>query len=227
MSLTLVIGNRNYSSWSLRAWLYMRASGLSFAEVRIPMFTPAWEDEVRKYSPAGRVPVLLDGAITVWDSLAIMEHLLETSPGAIGWPSEPVARALARSVTAEMHAGFLAVRGELPQNLRRRAPTAISARARRQIDRICEIWRSCRAQHGSSGPWLFGEFSIADAMYTPMALRFSSYQVEVGEVEAAYIRAIEDHPAVKEWVSGARAETESIAMFDAIAPLGETQATLG
>jgi glutathione S-transferase len=227
MALTLILGNRTYSSWSLRAWLYMRASGLSFAEVRIPMFTPTWEAEVRKVSPAGRVPVLLDGDLVVWDSLAIMEHLLEKTPGAVGWPSDPKARARARSVSAEMHGGFMAVRGELPQNLRRRAPTAISVQARQQIDRITEIWRSCRAEFGEGGPWLFGGFSIADVMYTPVALRFVSYQIPLGPVEAGYVRAVEEHPAVREWALAAKAEVETIPAFDDVAPLEQTSVTLG
>ena len=165
--LELVIGNRNYSSWSLRAWLYLRESGMTFKTIQIPLFTGSWRETLARYSPAGRVPVLIDGDLAIWDSLAIIEHLQESAPGALGWPREPRARAEARSISAEMHSGFLAIRNELPQNLRvrrERSPNELSQPCQRQIERIQTIWRDCRERYAARGKWLFGELCIADVM---------------------------------------------------------------
>ncbi len=136
MSLTLVIGNRNYSSWSLRAWLYLRESGLEFEEIFISLHIGNWREEVSKYTPAGRVPVLIDDDITVWDTMAIMAYLLDRHPNAIGWPADPMEKALAQSISAEMHSGFLAIRGGLPQNIRIRRSATVSDECRAQIGRV-------------------------------------------------------------------------------------------
>ena len=153
MSLTLVIGNRNYSSWSLRAWLYLRESGLEFDEVFISLHTGNWREALAKYTSAGRVPVLIDDDVTVWDSMAIMAHLLERHPGAVGWPADPIQRALARSISAEMHSGFLAIRAEMPQNIRIRRTAAMSDQCRAQIDRVQAIWHDCRERSGDRGQY--------------------------------------------------------------------------
>ncbi len=167
----LVIGNKNYSSWSLRAWLALRNMGLEFTELRIPLRMPGYRDEIRKHNPAGRVPALQDGHHTIWDSLAICEYAAETYPPA--WPEDRDSRSLARSVSAEMHSSFAALREALPMNCRARGRrVAASEEVSRDIARVQEIWRSCRSRHSDDGPWLFGPFCIADAMYAPVASRF-------------------------------------------------------
>jgi len=222
----LVIGNKNYSSWSLRAWLYLRQGAIAFEEIRIPLFTESdWRAELRRYTPAGRVPVLLDGKHSVWDTQAIFEYLLEREPQAVGWPADARARAVARSVSAEMHSGFLAIRDELPQNLRARRPRApgeLSEACRREIERIEEIWTTCRRGHGDGGPWLFGAFSIADVMFAPVALRFLTYAVPVGPDAEDFIRAVEGLPAVQDWIRESEAEPERLPFIDNLLPASQT-----
>ena len=189
----LIIGNRNYSSWSLRAWLYLKTSQLDFEVQRVALFDEDWASTINTLSPAGRVPILIDGEQTVWDSLAIVAHLREREAGALDWPAAPAARAHARSIVAEMHSGFLAVRGELPQNLKRSQPIdpeSLSEACRQQIRRINIMWRELRDQHAGAGPWLFGEFSIADVFYAPVALRFSSYGIKLSRAANDYIGAV-------------------------------------
>lgn len=206
--MKLVIGNKNYSSWSLRAWLALKATGLPFDEVLIDLDAPDTGARIAAHSAAGRVPILVDGDLTVWDSLAICEYLAEKVPAAGLWPDEPAARATARAITAEMHAGFGGVRSHYPMNIRRavasREPTP-SARA--DIARISAIWREMRETYGSGGPYLFGRFTIADAFYAPVASRFRTYAVPLGQVQADYVAAIFAHPAMAEWVEAGRAET--------------------
>ncbi len=228
--LKLIIGNRNYSSWSLRAWLYMAESGLELEVVRIPMFTESWASKVSKYSPAGRVPVLLDGDVTVWDSTAIIQHLSERFSDVVGWPEEPKARAHARSVSAEMHSGFIAIRGELPQNIRRRSRldrATLSAGCNAQIDRVFEIWSDCRSRYSNDGPWLFGTFSIADVMFAPVALRFQSYGIDVPQPAAEFLDAVTTNERVQEWSVAAEAEAESIEFIDNLTPADASPLTLG
>jgi glutathione S-transferase len=215
MSLTLVIGNKNYSSWSLRPWLYMRHFDIAFEEVRIPLYRPDSHEQIQRYSPSGKVPVLIEGENIVWDSLAILEFMAEHIPYARGWPERIAARAFARSVCAEMHSGFAALRSECGMNCRREPrPKTLSPDAHRDIARIRQIWQQCRAHFGSGGPWLMGEFSIVDAMYAPVVLRFHQYALEAGPVEHAYIATMLAHPALQEWVKAGQAETETIEMLD-------------
>jgi len=226
----LVIANRNYSSWSLRAWLYLAESRIEFEEVRIPLFTGTWQEEIARYSPGGRVPVLLDDDITVWDSMAIMEYVREQRPDAVGWPEAAAARAHARSVSAEMHSGFLALRDELPQNLRaRRRMEAgrLSASCRQQIARVDGIWADCRRQYGEAGTWLFGDFSIADVMFAPVALRFVTYSIPVSEPSQAFVDAICSLESVQLWIEAARAESESLPFIDDLVPAEDSPLTLG
>ncbi|MEJ2132184.1 MAG: glutathione S-transferase family protein [Gammaproteobacteria bacterium] len=206
MSLTLVIGNRNYSSWSLRAWLYLRESHLEFEEVFIPLHVGEWRKEIAKYSPAGRVPVLIDDDITVWDTMAIMAYLLERQPDAVGWPTDRAERALARSISAEMHSGFLALRDELPQNIRIRRSAPQSELCRAQIHRVQTIWNDCRERFGHRGPWLFGTFGIADVMFVPVALRFVTYGIPVEGRAQEFVDAVLESPSVQEWIGAAHAE---------------------
>jgi len=203
--LTLVIGNRNYSSWSLRPWILMRHLGLRFEEKVIPLQTPEFKDEALKHSPSGRVPILHHDDITVWDSLAICEYIAELTGK--GWPSQSGARAVARSVCAEMHSGFANLRMEWPMNARaRNRRTLMTPGLEADIDRIEEIWLDCRRRFGASGPWLFGEFSIADAMYMPVVLRFNTYGTQISDNARWYIATAIENPLVQEWVLASKEE---------------------
>jgi glutathione S-transferase len=213
--LTLVIGNKNYSSWSLRPWLLLREKHVPFTEIRIPLYQPGSAQQIARYSPAGKVPVLLDGATRVWESLAICEWVAERFPEAGGWPEAPAARALARSVASEMHAGFASLRAELPMTCRgRRRGVIPSAAARAQIDRVLAIWRDCREQHGRGGDFLFGRFGIADAMFAPVAIRFQAYGIELSGAERDYAEAVLALPSLREWVADAKAESEILPQFE-------------
>ncbi|MDX1512357.1 MAG: glutathione S-transferase family protein [Gammaproteobacteria bacterium] len=210
--LTLVIGNKCYSSWSLRAWLFLKHSGISFNEHRIPLDTEQWRREIHDHSPSGKVPVLKHGDLCVWDTMAICEYVSENFLDGGGWPPNPNARAMARSVSAEMHSGFPHLRTHLPMNCRRRFPEfPIPDAAAMDIARILEIWRFCRTNYAVEGPWLFGEFSIADAMYAPVALRFHGYDVNLSGVEGNYVNTILGDEAVREWIDAAYVEAEVIA----------------
>ncbi len=209
--LELIIGNKNYSSWSLRPWLVLRHAGIPFTETRLALFTDEWCHSIARYSPSGKVPVLRTRSLAIWDSLAICEYVNERFPEAELWPEETDDRALARSVSAEMHSGFGALREALPMNCRLKlSEFGIEDRVRCDIDRVCAIWRETRSRFAKQGAWLFGRFSIADAMYAPVALRFSSYAVELAPPERAYVDTVLEHPAVREWVEAARRETEVI-----------------
>ncbi len=212
---TLIIGNRNYSSWSLRAWLALEATGCDFDEVVIPLGRPETTTEILRWSPTGRVPALRDGDIVLWDSLAICEHLAEAHPEAALWPSNPVARAAARSVVAEMHSGFVALRKHLPMNLRAHYPGAgREPGVDEDIARITTIWEECRKTHGASGELLFGEFTIADAFFAPVVSRFLTYGVAPDGIAGRYMDAVWALPAMRRWAEGARAEPWSVASFD-------------
>ena len=213
----LVIGNKNYSSWSLRPWLYLRRHHLDFQELRLPLDSDEFQREIRALSPSGRVPVLHDGELVVWDSLAILEYLAEQHPETAGWPAEASVRAHARSVAAEMHAGFADLRSELPMNCRRRSPPpALSALARRDIERVQTIWRHARERYGDGGDFLFGPFGIADAMYAPVASRFVSYGIQLDAVCRAYVDAIFALSAMQDWLNDAAGEVESLAKYEAV-----------
>jgi glutathione S-transferase len=205
----LVIGNHNYSSWSLRPWLVLKHLGLPFALERIALDQPDTAARIRRHSPAGRVPVLIEGEVAIWDSLAIIEHLADAHPAL--WPVDPAARAMARAVAAEMHSGFQALRNELPMNIRatgRKVTPSPAAAA--DIERIIAIWSAARARFGAGGPWLFGAFSAADAIYTPVASRFRTYGVTLPAPLAAYQATALGSPAMLEWTALALAEAESI-----------------
>lgn len=206
--LTLVVGSKNYSSWSLRPYLALAHTGQPFREVVIALDAPDTAAHIAKHSPSGRVPVLRHGELTLWDSLAICEYLAETFPEARLWPQDKAARAVARSVTAEMHSGFAALRQNLPMNIRARKPgqglDAPGVKA--DIQRIQALWSECRQRFGQGGPFLFGAFSIADAFYAPVVTRFVTYGVELDAVGAAYRDAVLGLPAMKQWMEDAAAE---------------------
>jgi glutathione S-transferase len=228
--LQLVIANRNYSSWSLRAWLCLVESSIEFEEIRIPLFTDQWREEIGRYSPVGRVPVLIDDGFSIWDSMAIIEYAREQFPGAVGWPDERNQRAHARSISAEMHSGFMALRDELPQNLRAHCPLdsqSLSEDCRQQIQRVDQIWGECRNENRSSGKWLFGTFSIADVMFAPVALRFVTYKIDVSPVAREFMDAVCGLQSVQQWIAAARKETESISFIDQRIPARDTDLTLG
>jgi glutathione S-transferase len=208
--LTLVIGNKNYSSWSLRPWMLLQRLGLEFREIVIRLDTPTSKDEIEKYSPSGRVPVLLDGNLGIWDSLAICEYVAELSGR--GWPHDPAARAVARSVCAEMHSGFGNLRMEWPMNARTRNRRTITTPGlEADIDRVDEIWNDCRRRFGAAGPWLFGEYCIADAMYAPVVLRFNTYGARISETARWYMAAALEDAILQSWLAAAKAEPWTIA----------------
>jgi glutathione S-transferase len=207
----LIIGNKNYSSWSLRAWLCLKQLGVKFDEVRIPLDTHTWQREIGKHSPSRMVPVLKNGEHVVWDSLAICEYASEQLGNGRGWPQPVDARAAARSVSAEMHSGFAALRDALPMNCRRRVSGFHAPEdAAKDIRRIRQIWRWCRETWGAEGEFLFGDFCIADAMYAPVVSRFHTYGVRMGPVEKAYMDAMTGLAAMQEWLQSATDESEVI-----------------
>jgi glutathione S-transferase len=201
---TLVVGNKNYSSWSLRGWLAARLAGIAFDEVVVRLSEPTSKDDLLRHSPAGKVPVLEHGACVVWDSLAIIEYLAEVRPEAGMWPADPGARAHARSIAAEMHSGFQALRAAMPMNLRKSLPSKGRGReVGEDIERICAIWRDCRERFGAAGPFLFGRFCAADVMYTPVATRFRTYAVELDDPCRDYVDAVLARPDFLEWHAAA------------------------
>ena len=209
---TLVIGNKCHSSWSLRPWILMRQLGVPFDEVLVPFTdpidTPEWKAQVRKYSPAGKVPALVDGDVAVWDSLAIVEYVAEMRSDLPVWPRERAARAMARSISAEMHSGFSALRSACPMNLGKKyGEKDRGAAVARDVARITEIWRAARERYGAEGPFLFGQFGAADAMYAPVVTRFDTYSVPVDPVSRAYMEAVLGTAAFREWRAAALAET--------------------
>jgi len=219
MTLKLVIGNKNYSSWSMRPWLAMRASGIPFEEIFIPLYTDnkADKDRILGFSRAGKVPALIDGDVTVWDSLSIIEYLAERFPDARLWPRDPAARAHARSTSAEMHSGFLPLRNECGMNLHRPVgAVTLSADAQSNVARVQEIWTECRDRHGKSGPYLFGAFTAADAMYAPVVHRFRTYAIKVSPQAQAYMDTMMAQPAFAEWTKAGLAETLVIEKFETV-----------
>ncbi len=209
--LSLVIGNKNYSSWSLRAWLILKQTGEPFQEIRIPLDTPTTHAAIARYSPSGRVPVLLHGSTVIWDSLAIAEYLAECFPSARLWPLDPMARAYARSVSAEMHSGFAKLRTHMPMDLRSTYPeTGRAPGVQADIDRILQIWQDCRERFGQAGVFLLGSFSIADAMYAPVVSRFRTYGVILPPLQQAYAEQIWALNSMQAWQADAISETEII-----------------
>ena len=199
--MQLVIGNNNYSSWSLRPWIAMKVLGIAFDEVRIPLYQPGSKERILGYSPAGKVPILRDGETVVWDSLAILEYLAERHRQV--WPADAAQRAKARAVSAEMHSGFARLREHMSMNTRKRYPgKGRTPEVLADIARIDAIWSEAK------GPFLFGAFTAADAMYAPVVLRFRTYEVEVRK--KSYMDAMLALPAMREWIEAAEREVESI-----------------
>jgi glutathione S-transferase len=214
--LTIYLGNKNYSSWSLRPWLVLKRTTVAFDEVVIPLYQPGSRETVLKYSPSGRVPVLHHGAVTVWESLAICEYLAETFPNFELWPKDPEARALARSVSTEMATGFRALREHLPMNVRSSFPNReFDPEIQADINRIMAIWRDCRTRFGEGqGEFLFGQFTIADAMFAPVVTRFRTYRIELEREADAYCDSVMALPAMQEWIVAAKNEPMIVEAFE-------------
>ncbi|HRX71550.1 MAG TPA: glutathione S-transferase family protein [Candidatus Competibacteraceae bacterium] len=209
-ALTLVLGNKTYSSWSLRPWLLLKHLAVDFQEIMVPLHAPDAAAHIARYSPSGRVPVLLDGDQVIWESLAIGETLAERYPNV--WPADAACRALARAAASEMHAGFAALREELPFNCRaRRSGVFPSAAAQADIARIVALWVTCRQTvQAGEGPWLFGPFTLADAMFAPVALRFYTYGIALPEAAQAYVDTVRQDRFIQAWIQAARQETTVI-----------------
>ncbi|HET6840056.1 MAG TPA: glutathione S-transferase family protein [Bradyrhizobium sp.] len=218
MTLKLVIGNKNYSSWSMRPWLALRANDIPFEEVLIPLYTgEADRQRLLSFAPSGKVPALVDGDVTIWDSLAIIEYLAERFPEKRLWPEDRAGRAHARSISAEMHSGFAALRNECGMNLHRPVrAVALSEDARANIARIQQIWIECRERYGKCGPYLFGAFGGADAMFAPVVHRFRTYAIEVAPEVQAYMATMMALPAFAEWTRAGLAETLVIERLETV-----------
>ena len=207
MALTLIIGNKNYSSWSFRPWIAMKTAGIAFDEIVISLEAADFKSRVLAHSGTGKVPVLVDGAIKVWESLAILEYLAEKFRGSQLWPGDPVARAHARAVASEMHAGFVPLRQHCPMNMWRPVkPRELPDEVAANVHRIDALWTDCRTRFGVGGPFLFGGYGAADAMYAPVVSRLHTYGIEVGEVARAYMAAVMALPAWAEWRAAALKE---------------------
>lgn len=213
--LTLYIGNRNYSSWSLRPWLFLKMNNIPFDEVRIPLYAAQSKAEILKVSPSGKVPLLVDGNLRVWDSLAICEHAIERFDPPSAWPRDAAARAEARSLVAEMHSGFGALRSQLSMNCRRApAPAPYDDAAADDIRRIDALWTSCRARFAAAGPGLFGAWSLVDAFYAPVVLRFDRYCLPCSPAARDWMDAVLALPGMQQWVAAARREAEVLPQFE-------------
>jgi glutathione S-transferase len=209
MSMTLVIGTRKWSSWSLRPWIALKQAGLPFQEVTIALRQPDTKARILEYSPSGKIPVLIDGAVVVWESLAILDHLADRFPTRGLWPAEPVARGHARAISSEMHAGFAALRRELGMDVSAELPAPdLTPDAKADVARIQTIWREARQRFGGAGPFLFGRFTNADAMFAPVATRFRTYGIELDPVCRDYADAVLNLPSMIAWYRLAEAEPE-------------------
>jgi glutathione S-transferase len=207
MALRLILGNKNYSSWSFRPWIGLKAAGVPFEETIVPLFEPGSRERILEASPAGKVPVLIDGDVHVWESLAILEYVAETFPEAHLWPADRATRAHARAISGEMHAGFTGLRRHCPMNMWRPVKKrSLTSEAAADVARIDALWADCRRRFGGEGPFLFGHFSAADAMYAPVVSRFHTYAVDVGAESRAYMDAIMALPAWREWQTAALTE---------------------
>jgi glutathione S-transferase len=211
----IVIGNKKYSSWSLRGWLALKHVGVPFEEILIPLDQPNTQERIARYSPSGRVPALIDGDVVVWDSLAICEYLSEQFPDRHLWPADRKARAVARSISAEMHSGFQNLRNDLSMKIAESIPTSmLRPEVKEEIRRIIAIWTDCRQRFAGDKPFLFGDFSSADVMFAPVVSRFRTYGVPLEGTAAAYAETIWKLPAMQEWLAGAKGESLRMARYE-------------
>ena len=217
--MKLILGNKNYSSWSLRGWLAAKQSGLAFEELTVPLKGDDWDQTKREMGEiqpsSGKVPILLDGEAFIWDSLAIMEYLADRVGRDRFWPKNEIERGMARAMVAEMHSSYPALRAQLPMNIRRRVTlTDLTDQTKNDIVRILQLWAEARARHGSSGPFLFGTFGAADIFYAPVVSRFISYSISVPGFAQSYMDAIWEHDWMKQWIAAAEAEEWAIEQFE-------------
>jgi glutathione S-transferase len=213
--LKIVIGNKKYSSWSLRGWLALKHVGVPFEEILIPLDQPNTQERIARYSPSGKIPALIDGEVVVWDSLAICEYLNERFPDRHLWPADPKARALARSISAEMHSGFQNLRNDLSMKLVESIPTStLRPEVKEEIRRIIAIWTECRQRFAGDKPFLFGDFSSADVMFAPVVSRFRTYGVSLEGTAGAYAETIWKLPAMQEWLAAAKVEPHRMARYE-------------
>lgn len=213
--IKLIIGNKRYSSWSLRPWLLLKEGDIDFEEVKIYLYKGDFKEKLLQYSPAGKVPILMDDGISVWESLSICEYLAEKFPEKNFWPKDQKARTLARSISHEMHGGFTSLRQYLPMNcVRQRTLKEIPEAAQRDIDRIIHIWEGCRKTYKAGGKFLFGKFSIADCMYAPVATRFLTYSILLPQIAEDYKKTILDLEFMKAWVKDAQQESEILEQYE-------------
>ncbi|CAG0976265.1 glutathione S-transferase [Myxococcaceae bacterium] len=210
----LVIGNKNYSSWSMRPWLALRTAGIPFEERPVSLYRPEGKAEILRVSPTGKVPVLIEGEAMTFESLAICERAAEIAPAAGLWPADPAARSHARSISCEMHAGFVALRTLLPCNLRARGRRELTADAAADLARVTTIWCETRERYGRGGDFLFGRFGIADAMFAPVVTRLRSWGIPFDPSARAYAEAVLDSPPFREWEAAALAEAERVAAYE-------------
>lgn len=212
--MQLVIGNKNYSSWSLRPWLLLKHFDVPFEEISIALFTEGYQQELAQYSPTLRVPVLIDGESTIWDSLAICEYVSEKYLKASALPQNIEERALCRAYCSEMHSGFMAIRSEMPMNCRARKKLAISAAAASECNRVDQLFSDARAQFSGRGDYLFGEFSLADCMFAPIVMRFTTYGIDLSESSQKYVRTMLQNPALAAWLKDAQNESQILTDFE-------------
>jgi len=207
---TLVIGNKNYSSWSLRPWFFLRKNNIEFTEQQLWLDAPEFRPAIAQYGSGGKVPVLLDSVIQVWDSLAIIEYSIDRFGCDTCWPTDVEQRAHARSIVCEMHSGFPALRAECPMDIRGRHERILSEASQADISRICMVWTQALTMSGNQGRWLYGEFSVADAMFAPVVFRLLSFGIKTDPLIQAYIDFVLDDDILAEWVGDAYAETRHI-----------------
>ena len=212
--MKLIIGNKNYSSWSLRPWLLLQHFQLDFEEIRIPLFTDGFETTLAQYTDAGKVPVLHDDGLVVWDSLAICEYINEQYLDGRGWPADATARAEARSASAEMHSSFIQIREYMPMNCRGQREIEFSPDMIDEIHRVDDLWQTLRGKYRDQGEWLCGDFSIADCMYAPMASRFFSYHPPLSATSQDYMHRLIQHPQMQSWYQQAAMEKEVISQSE-------------
>jgi len=209
--LKIIIGTKNYSSWSLRGWLAVRHTGLPFDEIKLRLDTPEFYERIKEFSPTSCVPALCDGDVRVWDSLAIIDYCARIAPEQFWWPEDKAAYANARSIAAEMHSGFMGLRGNAPMNMRGRwTGLTLSDAVQKNVDRIDHIWSDARTRFGAGGDFLFGDFSAADMMYAPVVSRFETYGIKVSDTAQAYMDAVLAHPYIQEWKADAATESQVV-----------------
>lgn len=218
--MQLVIGNKNYSSWSMRPWILLTHFGVEFEEIPIPLFTEGYQERLRQYSPSLKVPVLIDDGLTVWESLSICEYVNEKYLDGAAWPADTEERSRCRSYCCEMHAGFSEIRTHLPMNCRSRKRIEFGAAIKTECARIDAMWRLALRENRANGPFLFGEFSIADCFFAPVVSRFQTYGVEVSAISRTYMKTVLGTREVQRWIAEATAETEVLEAFE----IGETPA---